>query len=120
MIFIGVAAFSSALLIGRLLSPPRLEMSRQGLAWFTGRKALRYDWNDFSGFCAYLPGRGFFKYVGYNYASSSPTRRTMSTNAFVIAPYVRDGIDGSFGGPWELPADDVVELLNQAKAKWGS
>jgi hypothetical protein len=107
---LGVLAF-----IWRFLSPPRLEISRQGISWFTGRKTLDFAWKDFAAFRVYKPSsRAMSKYVGYDYAPDNPKRGRMAAVAHAMA-----GVDGGFGGQWEISADDVAALLNQAKAKWG-
>jgi hypothetical protein len=102
--------------IWRFLSPPRLEISRDGLAWFNGRKTLTYAWNDFAGFRTYKPSsRNLSKYVGYQYREDHPKRGKMAAVARAIA-----GVDGGFSGQWELSADKVAALLNAAKDKWAS
>jgi hypothetical protein len=102
--------------IWRMLSPPRLELSRDGISWFTGAKTLKYPWSDFAAFRTYKPsGRGVSKYVGYLYAADHPGLGKMAafTNAFA-------GVDGGFGGQWEMSADKVAALLNAAKGRWAS
>jgi len=101
--------------IWRFLSPPQLEISPHGIVWFTGRKTLDYAWKDFAGFRAYRPSsRNLSKYVGYEYAPDNPKRGKMAAVAHALA-----GVDGGFGGQWEMSAEDLAELLNQAKQKWG-
>ena len=117
-LFAGIFGGFTFFVVRRFLSPPRLEISAQGLGWFKNGTVVRYDWQDFADFRAYLPNRGFFENVGYDYAPDSPKRRMMPTFALAIVPYVAAGVDCGFGGPWEIPADDVASLLNQARAKW--
>ena len=101
--------------IWRFLSPPRLEISPRGISWFTGHKTLEYAWKDFAGFRAYRPSsRNLSKYVGFEYARDSAKRGKMTAVAHALA-----GVDGGLGGQWEMPAEKLVDLLNQAKQRWG-
>jgi hypothetical protein len=95
--------------------PARLEISPSGITWFNGRKTVEYVWTDFADFRAYRPSsRAISKYVGYELIPQSPKRSRMTAVAHALA-----GVDGGFDGQWEMSADDLVTLLNQARAKWG-
>jgi len=106
---------AAPIFIWRLIAPPRLEVSPRGISWFNGRATLDYSWKDFVGFRAYRPSsRNLSKHVGFEFAPNYPGRGKMAAVAHALA-----GVDGSFGGQWEMSAQDLVDLLNQARAKWG-
>ncbi|HEX4634908.1 MAG TPA: hypothetical protein VH189_01925 [Rhizomicrobium sp.] len=101
--------------VWQLLSPPRLEVSVRGIFWFTGRNTQTFLWKEFSGFRAYRPApRTVSQHVGFEYAPDCPRRSKMTAVAHAMV-----GVDGSFGGNWEISAQDLADLLNQARQKWG-
>jgi len=117
-LYIGAALFGlgAPVMLWRILVPERLEMSPAGLAWFTGRKTMTYGWREFAGFRAFRPSsRSLTKsFVGFDYVPDHPKRGRLTALNHVLA-----GVDGSFGGQWEMSADKVAALLNDARLKWG-
>jgi hypothetical protein len=110
----GFFALGLPLAIWRLRVPARLEMSPQGLIWFTGKSDIIYSWHEFTSFRAYLvSGRSWTKHIGYDLAPDSSKRSKYTSIGRKIA-----GVDGGFGGGWELKPEAVAILLNQAKARW--
>jgi hypothetical protein len=102
--------------VWRLVSPPRLEISPRGISWFNGRTTVDYLWKDFADFRAYQPSsRSLSKHLGFEYTSNCPKRDKTTAVSRALA-----GVDGSFGGQWEISTHDLASLLNRAKAKWGS
>ena len=112
-VFFGMAA---PLMLWRILLPERLEISPNGLTWFTGRKTMTYGWREFAVFRAFRPSsRSLTKsFVGYDYVPDHPKRGKLTALNHVLV-----GLDGSFGGQWEISADKVASLLNEARLKWG-
>jgi len=100
--------------IWRLLPPARLELSPGGLVWFNGRKAISYAWSDFGAFQAYRPTSRMRSYfVGFDWSPQSSKRRSLSDLTRNVT-----GVEGSFGGSWSLDTKTLVDILNQAKARW--
>ncbi|WP_026792200.1 PH domain-containing protein [Pleomorphomonas oryzae] len=108
VIFFGFCACAAVL---RLVAPPRLMLSPEGLALFNGFRTRSYGWSEFSRFVIYSPARTRAQSVGYvreNRAGEEPGFTKRLT-----------GIDGGFGGGWSVGPSTVVELLNSAKDRWG-
>ena len=99
----------------RLLVPTRLELTPAAIRWFDGRKTHSYSWKDIAEFRAYRPSpRTTSKYIGFEYVPGHPNRAKAAALARALV-----GVDGGFGGQWEMPAQDLAGLLNEAKRKWG-
>lgn len=111
----GVFGLAIPVLIWRIVSPARLELSPKGLLWFNGSKSFRYSWSDFSEFRAYRPSprmRSFF--VGFRWTQNSAQRSAASGLVKSIS-----GVDGSFGGNWSVEITTLVNILNEAQKRWG-
>jgi hypothetical protein len=96
----------------RIFLPAWLELSPNGLRWFTSRKVERYSWHEILEFRVYGPS-AYSRQVGYVLGPQS-TRHTK------VSAVVRNmsGVDGGFGGSWTLGANKLMELLNCAREKW--
>lgn len=97
----------------RWQNPARLELSPEGLVWFTGLRTRRYAWTDFSHFEVYRPSRGR-PLVGLTWSPSSPHRSRLSGVLETVS-----GIDGSLGGSWGMDVEEAVAYLNDAMKRWG-
>ena len=110
-----IFALGTAIFFWQLFSPKRLEISAGGLSWFNGHKTRDYAWKDFTAFSAYRPSsRSLSKHLGFVYAPESPRKGKAAAFARAMT-----GVDGSFGGQWEMSPDNLADLLNKAKQKWG-
>jgi hypothetical protein len=107
VVIFGVGALAAAV---SLAFPPRLEISPKGVSWVTPRKRFDFGWQEFSAFRIFST-RGRSLGVGYELAPDHAKRSDIAR--------ALGGVDGWFAGISEKPADELLSILNQAKAKWG-
>ena len=100
----------SLYLIYALFRPGRLILAPAGLTWHTGIRTFRYSWDDFASFVIYKP-RIFSRQPGYVSADGSQANK--------ILQGFMGGTD-SFGPCWKESTREIVDLLNEARARWGS
>jgi hypothetical protein len=106
LLMFGVGAF---MLAWSLVRPGTITLGRSGLTYSTPFRFFQYEWGDFDKFIVWSP-RWPNKYPAFVYSRSSNRDRLGRT--------LTGGI-GSFGGCWELPVSEMVQLLNNAHARWG-
>ena len=92
------------------INPAGIEF--RGLYW-----TRRFAWRDITNIRAYQPGFTIGRiYVGFDFAPHYKpgfawVRRL--TRAFV-------NVDCSFADGWEVDSETLAQILNQAKARWGT
>lgn len=84
-----------------LFRPSTLTLDENGLTYAAYWYARFYRWSDIAAFFVSAPNR--LRSPACQFATSYRGRRF-----------------ASFGGGWEMAPEDVVALLDEAKAKWGS
>jgi|GEM_PF-1666680 len=103
-------AVSGIFLAWRYFHPARIEIWPDRFAW-TGFFAMRQEFAfaDIEEFVTQLRrGQGFV--VGFNLRADSPRRTKLAVVAEVL-----DGVDKVIGGSWEIPADQLLDLLNRTR-----
>ncbi|SFM89453.1 PH domain-containing protein [Pleomorphomonas diazotrophica] len=93
-----------------LVAPPRLTLSPEGLALFSGFRTRHYAWPDFSKFVICRSSRGNTGYVGFTFELRRGEECGVTRRLF--------GVDGGIGGLWPMSPSTLVDLLNSAKDKW--
>jgi hypothetical protein len=88
--------------------PCCLALDETGLTWHGPWNVNRYQWSAFTGFAVVSPLL-LARQPGCVFAASTEQR-----------PIVRRilGDTASFGSCWEMKAQDIVDLLNAARARW--
>ncbi len=81
-----------------------LTLDASGLVWRTGFRTVKYEWQDFTGF--FVDFFNWQKYVGIEFSTRYKKYRPGRLNT---------GYLGSF---WELPAQKIVDVLNEARTRW--
>lgn len=103
--FLGLGAVMSALMA---ISPTTLILDPRGLVWRTAFRTFDHPWSDFAGFRV-SPRRGLWTVVK---VELSDAFRAKSRWRFLL----KGGVElGSF---WELPPQRIVDVLNEARARW--
>jgi hypothetical protein len=97
----------------RLVRPDRLRLAPDGITWRSVLRTSHFKWDEVKNFRAYSPGTES-KHLGFDFTDSyhgqgSRFRQTARTMT---------GVEGSFGGGWELGAAELADLLNKARARW--
>ena len=99
----------------QLIRPGVLTVSPHGVSWRSPFRTIHYQWNDVQTFRPYKPSaKSITDHLGFDFSDSYRARRT---GLYVLAKTMA-GVEGSFGGGWELGAAELAELLNQAQARW--
>jgi hypothetical protein len=100
----------SMLVAWSIVRPATIVLDQSGIAYRSRMRTVQYEWQDFAEFFIWSP-RWPVKFAGFVYSETSRRDR--------IGRAINGGI-GSFGGSWELPVSEMVDLLNQAHGRWGS
>jgi hypothetical protein len=95
------------------LSPPRLELSPQGIKRTVTWRTWRYGWNELDHFRLISLPRT--EAVGFDY--TDPAKANSGYRQWVRTSY---GAAGVLAGNMEIPAAELVGLLNRARARWAS
>lgn len=112
--YAGIVFFGGGVLISIvvLAAPPRLTLSPEGLAIFSGFKTRHYPWSGFSKFviCRSSRANREWEYVGFTFELRDGEEHGVTRRLF--------GVDGGIGGQWPMKPSALVDLLNSAKDKW--
>ena len=112
MIFFGAGI---PLFAWQLIRPGVLTLAPEGASWRSPFRTVHYQWNDLQNFRPYKPaGKSISKHLGFDFTDSY---RAGHGGSYGLAKTLT-GVEGSFGGGWELSAADLAQLLNQARARW--
>jgi Bacterial PH domain len=112
MIFFGAGI---PLFAWQVIRPGVLTLSPDGVSWRSPFRTVHYQWSDIQTFRPYKPAaKSLSKHLGFDFTDSYRARRG---GPYGLAKAMA-GVEGSFGGGWELSAADLAELLNQARARW--
>jgi hypothetical protein len=112
MIFFGAGIPLFAL---RLIRPDALTLAPDGITLRNSLRTTNFSWADVQNFRAYRPtSMTISKHLGFDFTDSY---RAMHGGAYGLAKTLT-GVEGSFGGGWEIGATDLAELLNEARARW--
>jgi hypothetical protein len=112
--YLCAGVFSLGVFVGawQLVFPNWLEISPAGFSTTTLGRTHVTRWADVAEFGILRIGRE--RMVGLNYAPGYAARAGLRRTAIALS-----GMEGSLGGGWEIAAPKLLELLNQAKARWG-
>jgi hypothetical protein len=105
-VLFGAGALAVAL---QLYRPSTLTLDKNGLTWQVSWRTLKYEWSDFTQFMVFSP-RWPVQHVGCLFSESYRNRHNSAA--------LTGGV-GSFGGSWERPVPEIVDLLNSARMAWG-
>lgn len=117
MAYLLIAFFGAGIpLFGwRLVRPDVLTVAPDGITWSTALRTVHWAWDDVQNFRAYSPAsRTVSKHLGFDFTDSYRARN----GQFSLTAKALTGVEGSFGGGWELGAADLADLLNKARARW--
>jgi uncharacterized membrane protein YhaH (DUF805 family) len=109
--FAGVGGLMVIALVVMVVSPPTLELSPQGIRRTYGWRTWRYRWDDVVNFRPVHLSR--LEAVGFDY--TDPAKAASRYRQWVRVSY---GAPGVLASNMELPAVELVGLLNRARAKW--
>lgn len=115
--YLGIAFFGLGIPIfaWRLIRPDTLIMAPNGITWRNGFRTSHWQWSDLQSFRAYLPApRTTSKHLGFDFTDSYYAQNRQLRNKVKAMT----GVEGSFGGDWELSATDLADLLNKARIRW--
>jgi len=99
----------------RLIRPDELTLAPEGINWRSVLRTSAFRWDDVQDFRAYAPSsRTVSKHVGFDFTASYRAQRGPLSDA----TRQLTGVDGSFGGGWELGAAALADLLNDARSRW--
>ena len=99
----------------QLIHPGVLTLSPDGVSWRSPFRTVHYQWDDLQNFRPYKPtSKTISKHLGFDFTDSYRARHG---GAYGLAKSLA-GVEGSFGGGWELRAAELADLLNQARARW--
>jgi len=111
---IGGAVFSGLglpLFGWELYRPDRLTLGPDGLAWTGPWRTRRYRWTDLSAFSV-LRIRGS-ALIGFSELNRPKANWLAALNKGLL------GQEGGFPGLWEIGPQEVCDLLNAARDRWG-
>lgn len=97
----------------QVFRPERLLLSPSGLEWHNVRKTLTYRWDQLSEFSVYSI-RGT-KLIGFSVIGSVTPPKVLARINTALT-----GMSGALPGLWEIKAEKVAEILNEARSKWKS
>jgi hypothetical protein len=101
----------------RLLRPDYVVIGREGLSSATWRGVRSYGWRELSKFSLRTSySRGFRSLTMITFTPVGRLGRPSFRQRLNLA-FCRD--TDAIVGPWELSAEKLVALLNEALAKWG-
>jgi hypothetical protein len=111
LLFVLLAGVVFLLVLADLLRPARLTAGPKGLVLSRLLGARRWSWDEVVGFrvMAGLGGRR----VGFDYRVGRGDRRL----EFQGSPL---GADARIPGGWEVPAERLARVLEQARARWST
>jgi hypothetical protein len=120
--YLGIAFFglSIAVFVWRLIRPEILIVAPEGITWRSAFRTSHWQWSDLQSFRPYSPGlagRSISKGLGFDFTDSYYARNKRPRDSTVKAIA---GVEGSFGGGWELSAADLADVLNKARIKWAA
>jgi hypothetical protein len=109
-VFAGFAlgGFGGLMFMRNFVPPCGLTLDKSGLTWRGPWNVNRYPWSAITGFVVVSPLL-LARQPGCVFAASSE-KRPITPRFF--------GDTGSFGPCWEMKAQDIVDLLNAARARW--
>ncbi|MGH7016319.1 MAG: hypothetical protein ACRED8_04445 [Caulobacteraceae bacterium] len=106
-------ALSSLVFAWEVVRGEQLRLSPEGLQWRGPRKTLTYPWDRLSEFSVVSTGAS--KLIGFTILDEGAPPNTLSRiNAALI------GNSAALPGLWEVKPEKVAEILNSARARWGS
>jgi hypothetical protein len=96
----------------RLIRPDSLTLTPDGACWHSTFAIIRFRWDEVQNFRVW--GGTFSTDIGYDLATGchAPPSRFIRVATKLI------GVGGSLGSGWELDADELADLLNDARARW--
>ena len=112
--YVSIVCFGAGAILfaWRFVRPDSLVLSPQGIEWRSLWRTNRWSWREVIGFRV-VPLGPATRQVGFDFTPDYPrSQRLRRINAGLV------GIEGSFGGGWELGATKLCELLAAARAKW--
>jgi hypothetical protein len=101
--FIFFGAFAATSGLGAVF-PTALILTPAGLVFRGALRTVRYEWSDFDRFRVF---RIRTRMVGGDFSASYKSRHRWSWSWCV------------FGGFWDLPPQKIVDVLNEARRRWG-
>ncbi|MGH6986481.1 MAG: hypothetical protein ACRED9_06565 [Caulobacteraceae bacterium] len=91
----------------------QLRLSPEGLQWRGPRTTLTYPWDRLSEFSVVSTGAS--KLIGFTILDEgAPPKALARINAALV------GNSAALPALWELKPEKVAEILNSARARWGS
>lgn len=103
LFLVGLLGFAGAVFCWKGAFPATLILGPDGLVRHTSFGAHRYEWSDFLDFRT-VTLRGLLVTIDVDFSSNAKGNWIWRT--------------GSFGAFWELPAQKVVDVLNEARGRW--
>lgn len=89
------------LMIAQVFKPPTLTLSSEGLAWGALLRTRRWNWSQIGDFRRASIG------VGFDYVDGRfELLRRVNGFSCILLPF------------WDIPSDELVELLEHARARW--
>jgi hypothetical protein len=99
----------------RLSRPDTIWIGPSGLIWRSVFRTMSLRWRDVRGFRPYRPtAKVISAHIGFDFTDDYKPDQHGSRG--VVRQLT--GVEGSFGGGWELDADELASLLNEARARW--
>jgi hypothetical protein len=108
----GFIAFTLASAMLSLVRPPTLTLSPRWLEERRIFKTHRWRWKDIDGFQVTRPLEGL-RLVAFNSTVDSDNNREALRTGFGVQANV------TLGGPWDIEAGALADLLRAARARWG-
>jgi hypothetical protein len=106
-------ALGCPLFAWEVIRPEQLTLSPAGLQWRSLRKTLTYKWDQLSEFSVFSI-RGS-KLIGFSVTGTGAN--TSLLGRFNVA---LTGNSAALPGLWEIKPEELADILNSARAKWGS
>jgi len=109
VIFLGFLGLGIAISGAMAMRPTTLILDPGGLTWRTMFRTFDYPWSDFGRFYVFFR-KGLW-----------PVVVAQRADALLPKPGWRRlfGASAELGSFWELPPQKVVDVLNEARARWG-
>jgi hypothetical protein len=113
LILPGVALFGLGfpVVAWQAIRPDQLSLSPAGLVYRSIRKTLTYTWDQLSEFSVYSI-RGT-KMIGFDVIGTGTPSKLAGVNTALT------DMNAALPGLWEIEPEQLAELLNSARAKWG-
>lgn len=109
LFILGLLALGAVLAGVGAMFPATLILDPSGLVFRTAFRTIEHPWSHFAGFRWYRR-RGLLSVVLADF--SDVLRPKRGWRRFLFGPL-------ELGSAWELPASRVVDVLNEARARWG-